>query len=133
MNHEEGLAWVSANHFGVLATIKQDGRPQLSNVGYTLDVDGLIRISTRRPLAKVHNVLRDPRVSLSVQAAGNAYLVVEGTARIEQHDVLPQLRRIYVRIAGKEHPDWEDFDRAMVRDQRVVLTIEIERLYPISD
>ena len=39
------LAFVAEQKWGVLATIKQDGRPQLSNVGYAYDGD-VIRVRT---------------------------------------------------------------------------------------
>ncbi len=35
----------------------------------------------------------------------------------------------YRRVVG-EHPDWEDYRRAMVRDKRVLLRIAIERAGP---
>jgi hypothetical protein len=42
------------------------------------------------------------------------------------------LRRIYEMIAGKPHPDWAEFDDAMVREGRVLLSLAIERLYPLA-
>ena len=37
--------FIAARKLGTLATIKRDGRPQLSNVSYTYDADtGLVRI-----------------------------------------------------------------------------------------
>ncbi len=39
------LAFVAEHRWGVLATVKRDGRPQLSNVGYAYDADaGVIRV-----------------------------------------------------------------------------------------
>ncbi|CCG01450.1 pyridoxamine 5'-phosphate oxidase family protein, partial [Blastococcus saxobsidens] len=38
------LEFVATQRWGVLATVKRDGRPQLSNVGYAWD-DGLVRVS----------------------------------------------------------------------------------------
>jgi PPOX class probable F420-dependent enzyme len=51
----------------VLATIKRDGRPQLSNVLYTADSDTrIVRISTTADRVKARNLARDPRASLHV-------------------------------------------------------------------
>ena len=59
------LALVARQRWGVLATIKRDGRPQLSNVGYAWD-DGLVRVSVTADRAKTRNLQRDPRVTLHV-------------------------------------------------------------------
>ncbi len=86
-----------------------------------------------RDRAKTRNAVRDSRVVLAVQGDNwYQYLVVEGTAEIRDGDVLPELRHVYERIAGKPHPNWAEFDAAMVSDGRVVLAITIERMYPLS-
>ena len=127
---------VAAANSGTLATIKRDGRPQLSDVNYTADRGKrVIRISSRAPLAKVHNLRRDPRASLHVPApGGGGYAVAEATASIsavaaDEHDAtVEELVELYRLVQG-EHPDWDDYRRAMVRDQRVVLRLSVERVY----
>ena len=134
MNREQALDFVRRNHRGVLATLKRDGRPQLSNVLYLLDDDGEVKISVTRDRAKTRNVRRDPRVALTVIGDDfYEYVVVEGTAHIVEDDPVPLLRHVYRGVTGAEHPDWQVFDEAMVRDGRVVLAITIDRLYPLAD
>jgi hypothetical protein len=36
----------------------------------------------------------------------------------------------YRRAAGKEHPDWDEYREAMVREQRVLVVIDVERTGP---
>jgi len=73
-------AAVEAADLGTLATIKKDGRPQLSDVNYTAS-PGLLRVSTRAELAKVHNLRRDPRGSFRIAPpSGGGYVVAEVTA-----------------------------------------------------
>ena len=133
MTEAEARAFVGRHNRAVLATIKRDGRPQLSNIVYTLDDDGLIKISVTRDRAKTRNLKRDPRATLSVVAENwGEYLVVEGTCVVREENVLPELRRVYERVSGKPHPNWEEFDAAMVRDGRVVLAISIDRVYPLD-
>jgi PPOX class probable F420-dependent enzyme len=128
---------VVAENLGTLATIKRDGRPQLSDINYTADAAGrLLRISTRTSLAKTHNLRRDPRASLKVTAPGGAgYVVVEGNAELspvsaDTHDAtVEELIEVYRLIGGKEHPDWDDYRRAMVADGRLVLRLHVEKLY----
>jgi PPOX class probable F420-dependent enzyme len=122
---------------GTLATIKRDGRPQLSDVNYTADAEHrIIRISTRAPLAKTKNLRRDPRASLHVPAAGGSgYAVAEATATLsvvaaDEHDAtVEELIEVYRLVQGADHPDWADYRRAMVADQRLVLRLEVERVY----
>jgi PPOX class probable F420-dependent enzyme len=127
---------VVAENLGTLATIKRDGRPQLSDINYTADAAArVLRISTRGALAKTHNLRRDPRASLKVTAPGGGYAVVEGTAELSpvstgEHDAtVEELIEMYRLIGGKEHPDWADYRRAMVADGRLVLRLQVEKLY----
>ncbi|MBV8966922.1 MAG: PPOX class F420-dependent oxidoreductase, partial [Mycobacteriaceae bacterium] len=78
------LAVVSGNSLGVLATIKRDGRPQLSNVSYYFDPrSNAIEVSITEPRAKTRNLRRDPRASILVSADdGWSYAVAEGTAEL---------------------------------------------------
>jgi PPOX class probable F420-dependent enzyme len=134
MNADEARQFVASQHRGVLATIKRDGRPQLSNVSYLLDADGLIRISVTRDRAKTRNLQRDPRATLEVLGDNwYQYLVVEGRATIEDGPTTAaDLRRVYEKIRGEPHPNWDEFDQAMNREGRVLLAIAIERLYPLD-
>ena len=125
-------AFLANNHHAVLATIRRDGRPQLSPVTAVVDAEGRVLISTRAPAMKVRNLRRDPRVSLALLNDGfyGDWGQVEGTAEIvEQPEALDVLVEYYRRAAG-EHPDWDDYRAAMVRDRRVIVRFEIERAGP---
>lgn len=134
MNEAQAREFVARCRNAVLATIKRDGMPQLSNIVYALDDDGLIKISVTRDRAKTRNAQRDPRVSLAIQGDNwGEYLVVEGTCEIHADDPLAELRHVYERVTGQPHPNWDEFDAAMVRDGRVVMAIRIDRMYPLSE
>jgi len=130
------LALISGNSLGVLATIKGDGRPQLSNVSYHFDPrEVVVRVSITEPRAKTRNLRRDPRASILVDADdGWSYAVAEGTAELTppatapHDDTVEALIALYRNIAG-EHPDWDDYRRAMVTDRRVLLTLPISHVY----
>ncbi|MER6037074.1 MULTISPECIES: PPOX class F420-dependent oxidoreductase [unclassified Streptomyces] len=123
---------------GVLVTIKKDGRPQLSNVTHVYYPDErVIRVSLTDDRAKTRNLRRDPRASYHVTTADRwAYAVAEGTADLspvarDPHDeTVEELVRLYRDVAG-EHPDWDDYRAAMVRDRRLVLRLRVERAYGI--
>jgi len=133
MTHDEAMDFVRQNTRAVLATIRRDGRPQLSHVSYTLDDDGIIKISVTADRAKTRNLQRDPRATLSIIVEDwHQYLVVEGTCTVLEDAPLPQLRRVYERIRGAQHPNWAEFDAAMIREGRVVLAITLDRMYPLT-
>jgi uncharacterized protein len=130
------LAVISGNSMGVLATIKRDGRPQLSNVSYHFDARQVaLQVSVTEPRAKTRNLRRDARASLLVDADdGWSYAVAEGTAQLTapaaapDDDTVEALITLYRSISG-EHPDWDDYRQAMVTDRRVLLTLPIAHLY----
>src|SRR5215210_2499183 len=130
------LALICGNSLGVLATIKKDGRPQLSNVAYHYDArEVAIQVSVTEPRAKTRNLRRDPRASIHVRSDdGWAYAVAEGDAVLTppaaalDYDTFEGLIALYRNIAG-EHPDWDEYRAAMVEDRRVLLTMPISHLY----
>jgi PPOX class probable F420-dependent enzyme len=129
------LDYIRDRHRGVLATLKSDGRPQLSNIMFALADDGLIRISVTAGRAKTANARRDPRVSLHVAADDFwSYVVVEGQASLTPVATAPddptvvELVSLYREMSG-EHPDWDQYRAAMIADRRLVLRIRPERAY----
>ncbi len=134
------LGLLSRGHGGVLVTLKSDGRPQLSNVSHAYYPDErIIRVSITDDRAKTRNLRRDPRASYHVTSPDRwAYTVAEGTADLspvaeDPHDAtVEELVRLYRDVLG-EHPDWDDFRAAMVRDRRLVLRLGVERAYGIPE
>ncbi|GHG98695.1 PPOX class F420-dependent oxidoreductase [Streptomyces rubradiris] len=130
------LGLLSEGHGGVLVTLRRDGRPQLSNVSHAYYPDErIIRISVTDDRAKTRNLRRDPRASYHVTSADRwAYTVAEGTAELTPvaadpgDDTVAELERLYRDVLG-EHPDWDDFRAAMVRDRRLVVRLHVERAY----
>ena len=132
MDEQQARAYVGRNHAAVMATLKRDGRPQLSNVAYFLDDDGTLKVSVTKDRAKTKNLRRDPRVSMTCLdlAHWHSYVVVEGNVSfIEGEAALPELRRYYRRVSGQDHPNWQEYDQAMVRDGRLLLVVTPDRFY----
>lgn len=132
-------ALLAARNLGVLATLKRDGRPQLSNVSHIYDRDTrTIRVSLTDPRAKTRNLRRDPRAAFHVSSEdGWAYAVAEGDAELtpvarDPHDAtVEDLIALYRDVQG-EHPDWEEYRHAMVADQRLVLRLHVTRVYGMA-
>ncbi len=120
------------NENAVLATWRQDGRLQMSPVTVGLDAAGRAIISSRETAYKVRNLRRDPRAALCVfvEAFTGPWVQLEGTAEVVTlPEAMEPLVDYYRRLAG-EHPDWEDYRRAMKADQRVLIRMTIERAGP---
>ena len=130
------LDLVGSTRNSVLATLKRDGRPQLSNVTHHYDPDRrLIRVSVTADRAKARNLERDPRASLHVTSDDFwSWVVVEGDADLsavaqrEDDETVEELVDLYRALAG-EHPDWDDYRRTMVRDRRRVVRLPVGRVY----
>lgn len=141
MTISRDLLWLaSSRNIAALATLKRDGRPQLSMVNYAIDVVARsARISVMDGVAKVANLRRDPRASLLVSTPeGWSYAVLEGDTTLsevarERHDeTVEELVELYRTIREEEHPDWDDYRRAMVEDRRLIVTLHITSTYGLS-
>ncbi|GAB3667653.1 PPOX class F420-dependent oxidoreductase [Streptomyces sparsus] len=127
---------LTTRELGVLATLKRDGRPQLSNVNHSCDpVSRTIRVSVTDSRAKVRNLARDPRASFHVTSSdGWAWTVAECVAELSpvaadpQDATVDELVELYRAIRG-EHPDWDEYRATMVADRRLVLRLAVERVY----
>ena len=88
-------ALLAESRLGVLATIKADGRPQLSPVMPFYDrAAGVIHVSMRAGLAKTANLRSDPRATLEVtRSDGRAWATAEGTATLTGPGRDPRVRR----------------------------------------
>ena len=134
--HQALTDLIAGRWMGVLATLKRDGRPQLSTVVYSFDRERqLIRVSVTDDRAKTANLRRDPRASFHVGSEdGWAYAVVEGRAELTPpatqlgDETVEELVALYRGLSG-EHPDWDEYRQAMVDEGRIVLRLHVERLY----
>lgn len=122
----------------ILATIRSsDGRPQLSNVSYAWD-GSVARVSLTGGRAKTANLRRDPRAALEITSPDLwSYLVLDCDASLSPVAAAPDdatvdaLVELYRSVNG-EHDDWGDYRRAMVADQRLVLTLTPTHSYGIN-
>jgi PPOX class probable F420-dependent enzyme len=135
MELADALELARGRRQGAVLTIGRQGRPQISNVLYVMDDEGAARISTTAGTVKVRNLRRDPRCSLYVPGDHFfQYVVLDGTAELSAvaasptDDVVEMLVRYYRTVSG-EHPDWDEYRAAMVRDQRLVVTLRPEHAY----
>lgn len=126
--------FIAKNDKAVLSTFRRNGAAQLSIVVVGAYGNGAA-FTTTEDRAKLLNLRRDLRCSLLVsQDSWWGFVVLEGTARIlaadntDAGELRRAFREVYRSISG-EHPDWEEYDRAMVEDKRAVVVVVPERIY----
>lgn len=130
----ELLDFVRPRHHAILTTVRGDGRPQLSPVSCGVDTEGRVVISTYPERAKSANAKRDPNVSVCVLSDtwDGPYVQIDGQAEvIELPDAVEPLVEYFRCISG-EHPDWDEYRSAMVKQGKCLIRITIERWGPIA-
>jgi PPOX class probable F420-dependent enzyme len=127
---------LAESRLGVLATIKSDGRPQLSPVTPFYDRDaGVVYVSMTEGRAKTANLRRDPRAALEVTSSdGWAWATAEGSVTLTGPGTDPHGPEVaalvdYYRSAAGEHPDWDEYRSVMVSDRRVLMTMSVDHVY----
>ena len=132
-------ALLAQSRLGILATIKADGRPQLSPVLPFYDRDrGVLQVSMTEGRAKTANLRRDARATLEVTGPdGRSWATVEGTATLVGPGTDPLGPEVdtlvdYYRRAAGEHPDWDEYRAVMVADRRVLMTMTVDHVYGAS-
>jgi PPOX class probable F420-dependent enzyme len=128
------LDFIQPRHRMVLTTFRSDGSLQSSPVSGGVDDAGRIVIASYPQRAKSANVRRTPRASVTVLSDefNDAYVQVDGDAEvIDLPDAVEPLVDYYRSIAG-EHPDWEEYRRAMVDQGKCLIRVTPRRWGPVA-
>jgi PPOX class probable F420-dependent enzyme len=134
VDRSELEAFVRPRHHGILLTTRRDGRPQASLVTMGLSVEGHVVVSSYPERAKVHNLRRDPACSVVVLSDdfGGEWVQLYGQAEVlDLPDALEPLVE-YFRVISGEHPDWDEYREAMVRQGKVLISMTIDDWGPIA-
>ncbi len=124
-------SFLEQNHGAVMTTLRRDGTPHVARVGVGL-VDGKLQSSATQTRVRTKHLRRDPRSTLCVLDAKNAYtwLGLECTVEILDGPDAPQLNlALYKVIAGREPDDLDEYLDAMVKEQRLIYEFSINRTY----
>ena len=128
------LDFIRPRHHLIVTTRRRNGSLQSSPVTGGVTGDGLIAVSSYPERAKVANIRRDPRVSVLVLSDdfGGPWVQVETTGTVvdlpEAVDALVE----YYRCISGEHPDWAEYRRAMVDQDKCLLRLEPTGWGPIA-
>ena len=131
---DELLDFVRPRHRAILLTRRADGSPQASPLTCGVDDSGRIVVSTYPERAKTRNAKRDPQVSVVVLSDdwNGPWVQVDGTAEvIDSPDSVEPLVEYFRNISG-EHPDWDEYRAAMVKQGKSIIRVTPERWGPVA-
>ncbi|MEH0843071.1 PPOX class F420-dependent oxidoreductase [Micromonospora sp. CPCC 205711] len=128
------IDFIRPRHKVLLITTRADGRPQTSPVSCGVDAAGRLVISTYPERAKVTNIRRDPRVSACVLSDdwNGPWVQVDGTAEVLDLPAALEPLVEYFRSISGEHPDWDEYRKAMTRQGKSLIRVTVERWGPIA-
>lgn len=124
---ERARAFLQEKRFAVLATIQEDGTPQLTTMWYMLEGDTIL-MNTKAGRYKERNIRRDRRVAICWED-GYDYLSMNGTAEIIDDPQITQ-RDIYLlatRYNGEEAATLQMANQ-FSKEQRVTFHITCEHI-----
>jgi F420H(2)-dependent biliverdin reductase len=116
---DEVHAFLAERHLGTLTTLRADGSPHVTPVGFMWDpVTGTGHVITGAASTKVRHVRSDPRVVLC-QVDRGRWLSLEGIARVtdDPTEVQEAVRRYTAR-----------YQAPRVNPTRVALVVEVRRM-----
>jgi PPOX class probable F420-dependent enzyme len=127
------LDFIRPRHHGVLMTVRTDGTPQASPVSCGVD-DGRIVISTYPERAKAANVRRTGVASVVVlsEEFNGPWVQVDGDAEVLDMPAAVEALVDYYRCISGEHPDWDEYRAAMVRQNKSLIQITPRRWGPVA-
>ncbi|GAA5077701.1 PPOX class probable F420-dependent enzyme [Thermocatellispora tengchongensis] len=134
VTREQLLDFVRDRHRAILITSRRGGGPQASPVTCGVDGAGRIVVSTYPERAKARNARRDPRVSVLVMSDDfdGPWVQIDGEAEVlDMPEALEPLVEYYRVIAG-EHPDWDDYRAAMVRQGKSLVRVTPTSWGPVA-
>jgi PPOX class probable F420-dependent enzyme len=131
---DELLDFIRPRHHAIVITTRADGRPQASPVTCGVDEHGRIVVSTYPERAKTQNARRHPQASVLFLSDdfGGAWVQVDGDVEvIDMPEAAEALVDYYRSIAG-EHPDWDEYRQAMIRQGKSLLRVTPTSWGPVA-
>ena len=135
MTYDDIIPFLERNHEAVVVTRRRSSAAQMSIVTCG-PYDGGVAFTTTADRAKLPNLTRDLRCSILVAKPDwSGYVVIEGEAdiryadRTDPEELRLALRDVYRAASGREHPDWDGYDRVMVADRRAAIIVRPRHIY----
>ncbi len=136
MDFERVRPFMETHHRGVIATQRPDGAAHSSIVVCGAYEGKAAFVSVYPRSQKIRNLRRNPNCTvLCVTDDWREWVSVEGTATLydygnmDAEECRVMLRSVYMACSDTEHPDWEEYDQAMIDQEAVIVLVEPKRIY----
>jgi PPOX class probable F420-dependent enzyme len=123
---EKARQRLSDPNFGYLATIMEDGSPQVSPVWVDVEGDEIL-FNTAKGRVKEQNLRRDPRVAISIADKDNQYDKVDIRGRVvgwvDGDEAYSHIDKMAKKYMGEDKYPW-----LQPGEERVIVKIEPEKI-----
>jgi PPOX class probable F420-dependent enzyme len=127
-------AFVRKNKWAVVTTLRSDGSPTNSVIFYALDGDTLF-FSTTRDRLKATTVRNDNRIAVTVldEGAPYGYVTIEGTAELQEEEIVPGHVAINKVMRGGDFTPPEGFEERLASQGRLLIRVTPERVHGVTN
>ncbi len=119
---------IDGKNFGSVATLMQDGSPQVAPLWIDREGDTII-LNTTRSRQRTKNLRRDQRVAITVFDMDNPYSSVSirgKTIGITEAGAEEHIDKMSMKYLGKPKYPWED---RTPKDPRILIRVEAEHIH----
>jgi PPOX class probable F420-dependent enzyme len=130
----ELLDFIRPRHKMVLTTFRADGSLHSSPVTGGIDGRGRVVIASYPQRAKSVNIRRNSRASVVVLSDefNGAYVQLDGDAEVIGMPEAVEPLVDYYRVIAGEHPDWQDYRRAMLDQGKCLIRVTPRSWGPVA-
>jgi PPOX class probable F420-dependent enzyme len=130
----ELLDFIRSRHRMVLTTFRADSSLQSSPVTGGVDAEGRVVIASYPQRAKSVNIGRTGRASVVVLSDefNGPYVQLDGDAEVIAGPEAVEPLVDYYRVIAGEHPDWDEYRRAMRDQNKCLLRVTAHRWGPVA-
>jgi PPOX class probable F420-dependent enzyme len=120
----------SAKNLVFIATVMKDGSPQVSPVWANYD-DGHVLVNTAEGRIKHKNILRDPRVAISVVSKNNPLdmTTIRGTVT----ELIPDYDYSHADKLTLQYMDREKYPFKRADEKRIILKIKPDKVFILPE
>ena len=136
MDFNDVVPFFETHKRGVIATRRPNGATHSSIVVCGAYEGNAAFVSVYPRSQKIRNLRRNPNCTvLSVRDDWREWVSVEGQATLidynntDAEEMRVLLRKVYMACSHSEHPDWDEYDQAMVDQEAVIVLVKPERVY----
>ena len=128
---DKAVKLFSEKNLVFIATVMKDGSPQVSPVWANYDDDGYILVNTAEGRLKHKNILRDPRVAVSVVSKDNPLDMT--TIRGTVVELIPDYQYKHADKLTKQYMNRDHYPFKRDGEKRVVLKIKPDKVFVLPE